>query len=293
MTDLPRSLREELEDSFRVHGLCLEKEVVAEDGARKFLLRTEESHPVESVCLPASDGATGCLSVASGCPLSCAFCASGRFYNGALRGGEIVDQYLLMRALGAELTGIVLMGMGEPLLNWAATRAFLITLRDACGVGARRITVSTVGIPAGMEALGKEFPQVKLAVSLHAPRDDLRRRLIPYAKTVSLAALMEACRRHVDLTGGRRITFEYVLLSGVNDGPAEARGVAALLGGLPAWVNLIPGNPFPGSPFVRPSEEAVAAFRETLCKHFRGEVTVRRSLGVTAGAACGQLGLQA
>ncbi len=290
MTDLPHSLREELQDSFRVHALRLEQEVVASDGARKYLFRTDESYPVESVRLPAPDGETGCLSVASGCPLSCAFCASGRFYNRPLRDGEIVDQYLLME--GSNLSGIVLMGMGEPLLNWEATRRFLITIRDACAVGARRITVSTVGVPAGIEALGSEFPQVKLAVSLHAPRDDLRRRLMPYAKTVPLARLLEACRRHVELTGGRRITFEYVLLRGINDDPAEARGVARLLRGLPACVNLIPGNPFPGSPFRRPDDGAVDRFRQALAKHVRGEVTVRRSLGTAAGAACGQLGMQ-
>jgi 23S rRNA (adenine2503-C2)-methyltransferase len=294
MRTLPRTLRTDLEAAFRVHGLRLEQSTASADGARKYLFRTDESHPVESVRLPASDGTTYCLSVSCGCPLSCAFCASGRFFHRSLSSGEIMDQFLLMRALSQDTPpfgGVVLMGMGEPLVTWDTTRGFLAALRGLCKVGARRITVSTVGVPDGIEALAREFPQVKLAVSLHASRDELRRELMPYARTVSLEAIMHACRRYVELTHGRRITFEYVLLAGVNDSTADAQTLGALLKGLPAAVNLIPFNHFPGSSFVRPSGAEITAFAAALRRHFRGQVTLRRSLGAAAGAACGQLGV--
>ena len=294
MSNLPRRLREALEAGFRLHGLRVDREVMADDGSCKTLLVTHDAFPVESVCLPVSDGATYCLSVSSGCPLGCAFCVSGKFFNRQLSAGEIVDQYLLMRHLRGDdppFSGIVLMGMGESFLNWKATSAFLETLRDRCGVGARRITVSTVGVPDGIEALGRQFPQVKLAVSLHAARNDLRRRIMPYAAKASLSQIMAACRQYAAETHGRRITFEYILLAGVNDAAADARDLAMLLSGLPAAINLIPFNPYPGAPFERPDDAAVARFKAALCRQFRGAVTIRRSLGSTAAAACGQLGL--
>ena len=294
MSNLPRRLREALGESFRIHALRPEGKVTAVDGASKFLFLTDEGFPVESVRLPAPDGATYCLSTASGCPVGCRFCASGKFFNRFLSGGEILDQFLLMRAQAAEevpFDGIVLMGMGEPFLAPRETGRFLEAIRSECGVGSRRITVSTVGVPEGIEELGRTFPQVKLAISLHAPRDELRTRLVPYARKVSLDKLFRALRNYARATGGRRITFEYVLLAGVNDGEREALETARLLKGLPAVVNLIPFNPFPGSPFARPGPKAIGRFRQTLARNFSGEVTVRRSLGASAGAACGQLGL--
>ena len=261
----------------------------------KFIFMGDNDAPVESVLLPAPDGATYCLSVACGCPVGCAFCASGTFFRRHLAAGEILDQYLLMRAISGDdppFSGIVLMGMGEPLLNWRGTRGFLEDMTRNAGVGARRITVSTVGVPRGIAALGESFPQVKLAVSLHAADDALRRRLVPYAARVNLRALMAACRRHAELTRGRRITFEYVLLAGVNDRAEDAARLASLVRGLPAAVNLIPFNPTAQGVFARPSDAAVEAFARALRRRFRGEVVVRRSLGAGVHAACGQLGAQ-
>ncbi len=293
MRDLPHGLRAALAERFVVHSLRREREAPAGDDACKHLFLTREGHPVESVSIPVPDGATYCLSVASGCPVGCRFCASGTFFNRFLAPGEIVDQYLLMKAAGGRTpapSGIVLMGMGEPLLNWRGTRGFLAAIGGDCGVGARRITVSTVGVPGRIEALGREFPQVKLAVSLHAADDGVRAALIPAAARMPIAELMAACRAHAELTGGKRITFEYVLLAGVNDGPRAAAGLAALLRGLPAGVNLIPYNPVEGADFVRPSDAAVEAFAAALRRRFAGEATLRRSFGGTANAACGQLG---
>ncbi len=293
MRDLPRELRVALAEGFEVHSLRREREVPAGDDACKHLFLTREGHPVESVSLAMPDGATYCLSVASGCPVGCGFCASGTFFHRFLAPGEIVDQYLLMKAAGGRTpapSGIVLMGMGEPLLNWRGTRGFLAAIGGDCGVGARRITVSTVGVPGRIEALGREFPQVKLAISLHAIDDGVRAALIPAAARMPLAELMAACRAHAEVTNGKRITFEYVLLAGVNDGPRAAAGLAALLKGLPAAVNLIPYNPVEGAEFARPADAAVEAFAAALKRRFGGEVTLRRSLGSAADAACGQLG---
>ncbi len=293
MHNLPRALRASLAARFRVHALTWEREAPAGDGVCKHLLTTSDGHPVESVMLPVPDGATYCLSVASGCPIGCGFCASGSFFRRFLLPGEIIDQYLLMKSVSGNeppFSGIVLMGMGEPLLNWKGTGGFLRAIGEDCGVGARRITVSTVGVPEKIEELGREFPQVKLAVSLHATEDAVRASLIPAAAKMPLAALIAACRAHVELTGGKRITFEYALLAGVNDRPADAPRLAALLRGLPAAVNLIPYNPVAGAPFLRPTDAAVDAFAVALRRVFPGEVTIRRSLGGSAEAACGQLG---
>jgi len=293
MRDLPRELRAALAERFAVHSLRRERETPAGDEACKHLFLTREGYPVESVGIPVPGGATYCLSVASGCPVGCGFCASGAFFHRFLAPGEILDQYLLMKAAGGRTpapSGIVLMGMGEPLLNWRGTRGFLAAIGADCAVGARRITVSTVGVPGRLEALGREFPQVKLAVSLHAAEDSVRAALIPSAARMPIAALMAACRAYAELTHGRRITFEYVLLAGVNDGPRAAAALAALLKGLPAAVNLIPYNPVAGAAFARPAEAAVAAFAAALRARFTGAVTLRRSLGGAANAACGQLG---
>ncbi len=295
MTDLPEEVRRALKERFTLYGLSLRRCACGEDGTSKYLFTTEEGYPVESVLLPEADGATYCLSTASGCAFGCRFCASGRFFFRALRSGEILDQYLLVRSLSGDkppFSGIVLMGMGEPLASWAELSGFLQTIMEACGVGARRITVSTVGLPSGIRALGKRFPQVKLAVSLHAADDALRRRLMPRASRVPLARLRAALREYVGLTGGRRITFEYVLLAGINDSEEHARRLAAYVRGFPALINLIPFNPVPGVPYRRPSPRVIERFRSTLRRHFSGAVTVRKSLGIPLGAACGQLGAE-
>lgn len=293
MGNLPAALREALAQSYRLHALTLDRSVASRDGARKFLFLTADGLPVESVLLPVPDGATYCLSVSSGCPLACAFCATGTFFNRHLDAGEMVDQYLRLRGMTGDdphFSGIVFMGMGEPSLNWPAVSATLAIFRDLAGIGARRVTVSTVGDPGMIRALGEAFPQVKLAVSLHAATDELRRWIVPAARKTSLAELMAACRQHGTATAGKRITFEYVLLAGVNDRLQDAQALSDLLAGMPAAVNLIPFNPFPGTLFSRPDDEAVARFHGAVQERFRGEVTVRKSLGSDASAACGQLG---
>ncbi len=293
MRTIPASLRGELEKAFTLHPLTLDRRTDSDDGATKFLFATQDARPVESVVLPVSDGATYCLSVSSGCPLRCSFCLSGTFFHRHLKAAEIIDQYLLLRSSTGDtprFSGIVLMGMGEPLLNWEETRRFLRIIHQMGGVGARRITVSTVGVEGRIEMLGKSFPQVKLAVSLHAPTQELRTQLVPYSASFPLQDLLAACRKYAALTNGNRITFEYVLLAGVNDTEEHARRLGGLLQKLPAAVNLIPYNGFPGSGFRRPSMQQVHRFQGAARRAFHGEVTIRKSLGGGAQAACGQLG---
>jgi 23S rRNA (adenine2503-C2)-methyltransferase len=310
MGNLPLALRERLERETVLTLLePLDEEVSASGLTRKVLFRLRDGNTVESVRMDYHDRCTACISTQAGCGMGCVFCATGQ--GGLARNlspGEIVAQVLHFAreirveeieratALGyqAELaehpiSNVVLMGMGEPLANYPATRKALETLTDDRGynLGARRITVSTVGLVPGIRQLAAEGMPVNLAVSLHAPTDELRDRIVPINRRYPLGELMPAVRDYVSGTG-RRVTVEYALIDGVNDSLEQARDLADLLAGMLCHVNLIPLNPTPGSPLKPSPREQVDAFRQEL--QWAGiPVTVRMRRGIDIEAGCGQL----
>lgn len=260
-------------------------------GTRKLLIGLADGAKVEAVLIPEKGHYTFCLSSQAGCPLACAFCATGAMgFRRNLSAGEIVTQILsLKKELGVYRgrVNLVFMGMGEPLLNYEnlARALRLIFTPDGLNVSPRHVTVSTAGILGGLERLERDFPQVKIAFSLNAPDERLRAELMPISRQERLEDLLahfRASRRR------QRVTFEYVLLAGLNDSPAQARQLARLIRGIPAKVNLIPFNPSPGLPFRRPAEEAVERFRSVLLDLGLTVVT-RWSKGGEIRSACGQL----
>ncbi len=268
---------------------------VARDGTTKLLLATADGLTLETVGIPASDRLTVCVSSQVGCPMACRFCATGKGgLQRSLAVHEIVDQVLSVReVMGQRPSHVVFMGMGEPLLNSEAVLAAIDCLCGDLGMAQRQITVSTVGVPKtlptlaerALERLGRA--QFTLAVSLHAPDQRLREELIPTAHAYPLEALLDDCRHYVAITG-RRVSFEYILLGGLNDQPRHAEALAQLLRGFQSHVNLIPYNPIEEEEFQRPTPEAVAAFKAGLERRHVA-VSVRASRGLDADAACGQL----
>jgi 23S rRNA (adenine2503-C2)-methyltransferase len=292
MTDLPKDARTALEETFSGPPLTLvQKQMDTRDGTVKALATlTNGGHPIECVLLPDARRVSVCLSTQAGCPMACAFCATGtQGLTRNLTTGEIVSQFLLLQSLSERrITHIVLMGMGEPLLNYDATLKAVKILNAECGVAMRHITLSTVGIVPNIDKLADENLQLTLAVSLHAPNDVLRTRLVPVNKTYPLERLMASCRRYAEHTG-RRLTFEYVLLKGVNDEPQHARELAQLLRGTSAAVNVIPYNPTSvAEPFERPDVGRIIVFRRIL-EDAGIVVTQRKERGRQIAAACGQL----
>jgi 23S rRNA (adenine2503-C2)-methyltransferase len=295
MLNLPHSFRQQLEESATLHLLTTLEEVSSASGlARKVLFSLGDGETIESVLLLYDRRRSVCVSTQVGCPVGCPFCATGQ--SGFVRNlspGEIVDQVLFFarqrREQRQELTHVVFMGMGEPLLNYDATWQAVETLHDSVGfnLGARRMTISTAGVVPGIERLAREALQVGLAISLHAPSDGLRRRLVPISRKYPLSKLMAACEGYVQRSG-RRITFEYALIQGVNDSLEQARLLATLLSGLLCHVNLIPLNPT-ADPNWQPSSPAqVSAFHEELGdRGVNSTVRVRRGMSIEAG--CGQL----
>jgi 23S rRNA (adenine2503-C2)-methyltransferase len=293
MTDLPLALRQKLSQGFRLRTLANAGREVAEDGTTKLLFRTPRGEPVESVVIPMPTGTTQCLSSQAGCKLGCAFCLTGHLALSGrnLGAGAIVDQ--LREAMQAcperPVDNLVFMGMGEPLFNYRnLLRAIrILTAEQGRNFSTRRITVSTAGVAPLIPRLGQEAG-VFLAVSLNAANDSLRDRLMPINRRWPLATLHRALSDY-PLPPRRRITIEYVLLAGVNDGAAQALEVADFLRGLRVKVNLIPFNPHAAAPFATPSEERIDAFARVLLG--RGlSVQIRRSRGQDVKAACGQLG---
>jgi 23S rRNA (adenine2503-C2)-methyltransferase len=293
MSNLPKTLRDRLEAEAVVAPPVVATTLASRDGSRKLALRFPDGAVVHAVLMPDAERLTLCVSTQVGCGFACAFCSTGTM--GLVRNltaGEIVGQIFAARAtLGPpqRITHIVFMGMGEPLANYAATVRALRTLVTPAGFGfsPRRITVSTVGLVQGIERLARENLRVNLAISLHAPTDEVRSRLMPVNRAFNLDDLLAACRRF-PLPVRQRLTFEYVLLDAVNDRVEDARQLARRLAGLRAKVNLIPFNAWTGSGFRRPPVERVTRFQRTLLDAGL-TATVRWSKGEDVGAACGQL----
>ena len=293
MSDLPKGLRERLDAAWTVFQADQSLHDVSPDGTEKLLLTCRDGRRIECVLMAELDRRTVCVSTQVGCGMGCVFCASGlKGVERNLSTGEILEQVLRLRNLlpeGETLTNIVVMGMGESLANLDNLIAALDRLcsPDGLGLSQRRITISTVGLPDKMRKLASLDRQYHLAVSLHAPTEELRNELVPINEKVGLADVMEAADAYFQQTG-RQVTFEYVLLRGLNDRPSESRALAELLARRKAHVNLIPYNPVSGLPFERPSPESIQAF----VGHLKGKgisVTVRKTKGRPIDAACGQL----
>jgi 23S rRNA (adenine2503-C2)-methyltransferase len=314
MTNIAKDLRTRLEGAFDIARPEIVTEQVSNDGTRKWLLRLPATEPdgrapeIETVYIPEADRGTLCISSQIGCTLTCTFCHTGtqRLVRN-LTAGEIVGQIMLARdrigdwpgAMPADprglpvserkITNIVLMGMGEPLYNFDNVKTAMDIASDGEGlsISKRRITLSTSGIVPMMERAGAEAG-LMLAVSLHAVRDDLRDVLVPINRKYNIAALLDACRNYPGLSNARRITFEYVMLKGVNDSVAEARELVRLLAGIPAKINLIPFNPWPGSPYECSDWEQIERFAEVVNRAGYAS-PIRTPRGRDIMAACGQL----
>ena len=297
MTDLPKSLRQELADSFVPLETRVERHLQAADGTHKLLLRLRDDQLIECVLIQEDRRRTACISTQVGCGMGCVFCASG--LDGLIRNltqAEILEQLIRLRNLSdrsgspaQRLTHIVVMGMGEPLANLDTLleALALATSKDGLGIGARHITISTVGLPAKIRRLADLGKQYHLAVSLHAANDALRGQIVPTNDQTGLPAILEAADYFFQKTG-RQVTFEYVLLGGINDSPSHARDLAGLLQGRQAHVNVIPFNDVAGLPYRRPEDHALAAFLDVLRKQGIS-VKVRKRKGSEIDAACGQL----
>jgi 23S rRNA (adenine2503-C2)-methyltransferase len=293
MTDLSKDLRGRLAAELHVTTPRVVHRELSADGTEKVLLELADGCRIESVRIPETPRTTLCISTQVGCAVGCAFCLTGKM--GLVRNltaGEIVGQVRVLvslRDLHQERFNIVLMGMGEPLLNYANTMKALRILADPNGlsVSPRRITLSTVGIVPGLERLASEALMPNLAISLHATTDEQRMTLVPVGRRYPLADVVEACRRF-PLKRRSRITFEYVLLQGVNDSPEDAKRLVHVLSSVRAKVNLIPLNEAPAIPFTRPPDAQVDRFAQILADHWL-TVSVRKSRGRDIRAACGQL----
>ncbi len=294
MTNLSGSLRKKLADVSSLDWPRVDTVRISRDGTVKFLLRLADAALVETVLIPGEGRLTQCLSTQVGCAMGCTFCSTGQMgFARNMTSGEILSQVLVARKYVQEqglapLKNLVFMGMGEPLLNLGHLTRALETLNHDLGLGFshRRITVSSVGLPdklAELGALGLAMP----AISLHAPTQELRERIMPKAARVPLGELMAALARY-PMKDRERITFEYLLLGGVNDSLVQARQLVGLLGQMKCKVNLIAYNPAPGLPYVAPSMDQVLAF-ENFLKEKRLSVTLRKSMGADIAAACGQL----
>jgi 23S rRNA (adenine2503-C2)-methyltransferase len=297
MTDLSKKLRERLTESASLQLPEIVDARVSVDGTRKWILKAHNGNSVETVLIPDRGRNTLCVSTQVGCMLDCSFCSTGKQgFNGNLTAAEIVGQVALvsdtLRAAGDDrgVTNVVMMGMGEPLLNFdAAVRASAVLTDDfAFGISKRRVTISTAGVVPAIYELA-EATDVSLAVSLHAPNDALRDVLVPLNRKYPIAELLAACRHYLRVLGEHRsITIEYTLLRGVNDSVAQAHELAQLLRDLRCKINLIPFNPFPASGYERPDEPTVRAF-QTVLLNAGYAAMLRTTRGEDIAAACGQL----
>ena len=298
MSNLSKALRDRLKElaEIRLPEVAVDKP--SRDGTRKWMLRLADGNSIEMVYIPETDRSTLCVSSQVGCALNCSFCSTARQgYNRNLTTAEIIGQVVLAsRLIGLPqnkgervISNVVLMGMGEPLLNFDAVVKAMELMQDdyAFGISKRRVTVSTAGVVPAIDQLRAAI-DVSLAVSLHAPDDALRNELVPLNRKYPIAELLAACRRYCVDAPHRRITFEYAMLAGVNDTPEHARALLKVLRGTPSKVNLIPFNPFPGTNYRRSSQETIDRFRDILMAGNLMTVT-RKTRGDDIDAACGQL----
>ncbi len=288
MTELPKALRESLAAEFELPRLEIAARQRSIDGTEKFLFRLHDNEAIETVVIPEGDRMTLCISSQAGCAMQCAFCATGAMgFARSLKPFEIAGQVREMRLLDPPIavTNIVFMGMGEPLMNYGAVGPALTILNDpvGLGIGARHITISTVGVLPGIVALAERPEQFRLAISIHAPNDALRQELMPVNTKYPLRDVIEAAKAF-----DRRVTFEYVMLGGVNDTNEHARQLAQLARDCRAFVNLIPLHPGGARGFVPATADRVRAFSSAL-RESGVEVAVRKSRGMDIAAACGQL----
>jgi len=292
MTNLSKDFRAEMAKTARIGALEIVRTETSEDKTKKILFRLEDGLLIESVLIPGASHWTLCVSTQAGCRMGCAFCFTARSgLNRNLQPAEIVDQIVQAKFRteeGPGINNIVLMGMGEPLDNYdnVLKAIAIITSDHGLSLSTRRVTLSTCGLAPGIERLGRESA-VNLAVSLNAPDDRRRSELMPINKTHPIEALIRACRSY-PMPRRRRITFEYILIAGVNDSPADAKLLVKTFGGLRCKFNLIAFNEFPGSPFKTPSPGAIEAFQKVLVDH-RFTAVLRQSRGKDILAACGQL----
>lgn len=294
MTDLPLDLREELSRLVDVRPARVLAKQESRDGTVKYLVGFDDGNAVEAARMKYEYGITACISSQIGCKMACRMCASGMSgFVRNLRAGEMVDLMGIIdkdvREIGGRVRNIVMMGSGEPLDNYNNVLRFLKLMNEPMGldIGFRRMTISTCGIVPGINKLAREGLPITLSVSLHAPSDDIRDEIMPINRRYPIALLLEACKEYI-AASGRRVTFEYSLMRGLNDGLNHARELAALLSGMLCHVNLIPVNPVNGGELERSSPERIRAFAQVL-RASGINVTVRRALGEDIDAACGQL----
>jgi len=299
MTNISKSLREKLNAQAEIRGPEIVSQDISKDGTRKWVIRVDGGSCVETVLIPEGDRGTLCVSSQVGCSLNCSFCSTGKQgFNRNLSAAEIIGQVrIAIKSFGAMspankrvVTNVVMMGMGEPLMNFerVVSAMHLMMEDNAYGLSKRRVTLSTAGVVPAMDKLG-DVIDVSMAVSLHAPNDELRDVLVPINKRYPIKELMAACHRYLaKLDDKRVITIEYTMMAGVNDLPEHAKQLAKLLKTLPCKLNIIPFNPFPNSGYERPKAEAIEHFKNTM--HKAGiRTTVRRTRGEEIDAACGQL----
>ena len=291
MTDQPKALLAKLEEGYTIAAPAIVRRQQSKDGTVKYLFALEDGNCIETVIMRYHYGVTACVSSQVGCRMGCRFCAStqaGRVRN--LEAGEIAGQiYAAQKDIGERISHIVLMGIGEPLDNFDNVMGFLsiISSPDGVNIGMRNISLSTCGIVPMIDRLAEKKLQLTLSISLHAPNDAMRSGMMPVNDAYPVAQLIAACRRYQQTTG-RRVSFEYSMVRGVNDSPATAKELAALIRGMGAHVNLIPINPVDGSPYSATDAENVKRF-QTLLTDLGVNATVRRRLGSDISAACGQL----
>lgn len=294
-TTLPSNLRHHLEEDFSIQPFCEVTAIQTPDGfTKKMLFQLPDGNPLESVLMYSGERISICISSQSGCSVGCKFCATGKLgWKHDLSSGEILAQVLyFVRELNEDqqkITNIVIMGMGEPFLNYEQLKKAILTMNDHDGlnIGSRRITVSTIGIPEQILRFGQDFSQVNLAISLHASNNQQRDELVPINKKYPIEKILEAVRQYIAVTN-RRVTFEYILIKDLNDGPEDAIRLGNLLHGLLCHVNLIPLNPTEHFHRFPPAPEAVRSFRNILIDH-HVPVTIRSSKGTQIRAGCGQL----
>ncbi|MFN0116795.1 MAG: 23S rRNA (adenine(2503)-C(2))-methyltransferase RlmN [Elusimicrobiota bacterium] len=297
MSNLPAGLRKKLGDEYEIQSLFLDNVIASQlDGTSRYFFKTRDNQIVSCVYLPFEKRRSLCISSQVGCAWGCVFCASGKVkFQRNLSAGEIVDQIMLVEKVSNEkIDSVLFMGMGEPLANFNSLVSALQIIRSdiALGYGARHVTVSTCGLVPQIEMLAAQAPKVNLAISLHAAFDELRKELLPKSSSWSIKELMNAAKTFSMKTNSR-VTFEYIVLDGINDSEQDAKRLANLVRG-PAqqgdyWVNLIAYNPVPGLPYKKPDPEKLEKFRDILTKR-HVPVRLRKPQGVDIGAGCGQLG---